>query len=158
MNPNIPVYPSLPLTFPLGNHKFVFCMAAESFLYISENGHFVFWYHGQIPKNIFVSSWYFELASYLKINIKCKWQKFDFYYHFQSQLNMAILETGWTHLYIKHQRQSYFFLTAGVFKSCSLPSYPIRKMSFCYHIRGSVSELVTSAINVVEMNSCFLNS
>ena len=108
MNPNIPVYPSLPLTFPLGNHKFVFCMAAESFLYISENGHFVFWYHGQIPKNIFVSSWYFELASYLKINIKCKWQKFDFYYHFQSQLNMAILETGWTHLYIKHQRQLFF--------------------------------------------------
>lgn len=24
-------------------------------------------------------------------------------------------------------------------------------MSFCYHIRGSVSELVTSAINVVEI-------
>ena len=48
-------------------------MAAESFLYISENGHFVFyWYHGQIPKNIFVSSRYFELASYFIINIKCK--------------------------------------------------------------------------------------
>lgn len=39
---------------------------------------------------------------------------------------------------------------AGVFKRRSFPSYPLRKKSLCYQIRGSVSGSATSAINLAE--------
>ena len=134
-------------------------MAAESFLYISENGHFVFyWYHGQIPKKYFCLLLVFWISilpqnkhkmQMTKIWLLLSLPKSVKHGNFENRLNTSLYKTSKTEV---------FFLTAGVFKSCSLPSYPLRKMSFCYHIRGIVSELVTSAINLVEMNSCFLNS
>ena len=63
---------------------------------------------------------------------------------------MEILDIDWTEFLHKSPKKRYFYLTAGIFKRHSSPSYPLRKKSSRYQIRGSVSGPATSALNLVE--------